>query len=780
MSLQEDIQETTNRIIPQALSLSQVNGRIDQAQAFLELREITLTILAQDPNAILRLISLANNQLFAQVVTEFDLATTLKDALSALDTGPTTRPIQTSQPLGDAVGALTNLQGNIQSGFVTSNDVDQAKARIDDFLNSQIAPNVKSGGSQITTKSEAIRQIRETLDPLIEAHQETLRLLTQLELIFSEFDDADLRVLVGNTMVERSRDLIEEIQRDSDFAPTNSANRSTRHLSDLVTIKRLLDTFFSAPAPLDKRLIGDPGNSLRAQPVGTGTAALLFSTTAVRPLVTIETGASVVDITGNATPTSVDLLTSGVESTAGVTYGTQPGPYVITGGVSDTFDLTLDQGTLVSVTLTTGGAVPIATIVSDINTAVGSTVAFVDTFNGQASIRLESTTVGRDSHVLIGSGNANTTLGFESGALESGTDPTLDDVALVLTAAQSEYEAIVDDSAADTTLVSTSTGVFVSNILTDGGVADFLAAGVEAGDEVAITSGPNKSRTVIVLRVVASQVHLDAVIDDTVITYTIVKKNQKLQIESTTNDVTSALTVDSGNANTRLGFSGSESATGTVATVKLEQQTPAPARTIDSGLFSVVSGDLLTLELGPPATFTVLGLETLAGEAVLRIEPEVDNSFSDAEFDIESFGAKSFIAFIDNPIDPAKTLPSFIRTDLTINGYNTDLRVLEDAIAQAINDPTKAAAAVSLADDLLGILDDVTGLQFVLATYSAAQVESLDLLIASLQEHNLDRFLNLLLTGFLTQALAVTKDDASFSAQLQAASREANLEDLNV
>jgi hypothetical protein len=493
--------------------------------------------------------------------------------------------------------------------------------------------------------------------------------------------------------------------------------------------------------------------------------------------VTIETGASVIDVTANGVSTSVNLLTEGVSSTAAVMYGTQPGTFNIIAATNDSFNLTLDQGSVVPVTLTAGAARTRAQIATDINTAVGSTVAFDDTFNGQGSVKILSTTNGRNSHVLIGTGTANDTLGFTTGALESGQDQTLTRIADALTISTSnggEYVAEVDDTAVPTTLVSSVAGVVSGGILTDGSVVSFLASGVQGGDSVNITTGPNAGLSFPVMRVVALQIYLgSSVLDDPAMTYTITKDNQSLRLTSSALDTTSALDVGAGNGNTRVGFTGSEADVGEVTTVQIEQQTPIPVSIVDASLFSVVPGDALTIQLGPAASFTVVTLETLSGDPVLRITPAVRNDFTDALFDVQSFGATSFDAFIgslpNGSPDPAKPLPFFIRNSLPVHGYNTSLRVLEESIASTINDFTNAPSTIVLVDDLIDLLDAATGLQFILASYTAAEVLPLTILLDALEENGADRMTRLLEEGFVEDALAATKDDYSFAAQAQAA-----------
>lgn len=782
MSTELQVQSAVERLVPQTLSFARTGGKVDQAQAFLELREITLTLLSLDPNAILHIIRIARDKTLAATVAEFDLATTLKAALTDLDLGPITQPIRSAASLGNANSALANLQADISTGFVESDNVDNAKTSIDAFLNSQVAVNVKSGGSAIVTKEEAKRQIREILPELTAAHSEMLRLLIQLEIIFQEFSATDLRVLVGNSVIERSRTEITRIQSFSDVSDLGSAAQSTQHLADLQAIKRLLTSYFEAPGSLDDRLTGDSSNSLRAKLVGTGTPAQLISTTIVRPLVTIESGSSVVAVTANGVATGIDLLGEGIESTPAELFGTadEGAGYDTTGG-KNSFTLSVDQATPTVVTLTVGAAVPRATIISEINTAVGVTVAFADIFQGNAIIRLTSTTTGRDSHILTGADTANPVLGFADNVLVAGTDPTLDDVAHALTVASGngEYEVeAIDDTTPTTTLVSETTGVIVAGILTDGAVADFLAAGVEGGDLVTITSGKNDGVSIPLSRVTTSQVFLENVIDDTIITYTIVKQNQKLELTSVDTSLASALIVGLGNANAALGFSGAETDVGNFPLVQIDQETPAPAVAVDVALSSVLPGD--TIAITGVGTFTVVTLETLSGDPVMRVTPEVDAFSGSAEFVIKSLGAESFKAFIDDPVDLAKPLPGFINVALPVNGYDQDLRVLEDAVAQALNDPAKVPAAITLADDLVDLLDAITGLQSILVAYDATEVAAVVLIINSLAEHNFDRFLALLTEGFIERMLATTKDDFSFAAQLQSAARVVNTEDLDV
>jgi hypothetical protein len=781
MPSQDSVQSAVDQLIPQTLSLAKIGGKVDQEKAFTELREITLTILALDPNAILHLIRIARDRVLAATKEEYALAVVIRDALANLDTGPVTAKIRSTEALGDAGAALTNLQADISSGFVSSDNITNSKAAIDSFLNAQIAQNVKSGGSEIVTKDEAIRVLRANIDPLVEAHAETLRLLTQLELIFSEFASEDIRVLVGNSVVEESRNILNRIQEFSDFSPLVSAGQSSVHLSDLAAIKRLLTSYFEAPDPLDPRLASAVTNSFKAILTGEGTPAEVTSTTVVRPLVTIETGASVFDVTANGTPTSINLITEGITSLPATMYGSQSGTFNIVALTNDIFYVAFNQSAPTAVPLTAGAARTRAQIAFDINAAVGSTVAFDSVFQGTPVILLQSTVNGRNSHVLIDTGvqDASGTLGFTPGALTSGDDPDLDEITFALNTAQNEYSAdSIPASPATTTLVSTSTGVISNGILTDAFVVSFLTSGVHGGDLIPFTSGPNKGRLLKVLRVVALQIHLAGADDDTAISYAITKSNQQVKLTSMDNTTISALDVDSGNANTNLGFSGAETAVGTYPLAQIRQQTPVPSVAVDTALYSVVPGDAITIT--GSGTFTIVALESLSGEPVLRLTPEVSFFATPADFSIVSFGATSFEAFIDEPIDQSNPLPNFIHNTLTVNGYDTNLRVLEEAVAGAINDPSSAAAAEVLAQDLVDILDSVTGLQFILAGYTAAEINSVGLVLSALEEHNFDRFLQLLTEGFISDTLDVTVDDFSFTSQLQTAAREVNTGDLRV
>lgn len=91
--------------------------------------------------------------------------------------------------------------------------------------------------------------------------------------------------------------------------------------------------------------------------------------------------------------------------------GTLVGDFTITADVDDELDVQID-GVDYTITLTAGAAVPAATVVSDINTALGATVASVGTADNLDKIRLSSTTTGAGSRIVIKAGSANTVLGF--------------------------------------------------------------------------------------------------------------------------------------------------------------------------------------------------------------------------------------------------------------------------------------------------------------------------------------------------------------------------------
>ena len=94
--------------------------------------------------------------------------------------------------------------------------------------------------------------------------------------------------------------------------------------------------------------------------------------------------------------------------------GSEVGTFTITAGLDDELKVRID-GIDYTITLTAGAAVTAATVVSDINTAVGSTVASVGTLTNLDKVRLFSTTNNPGSTLVILGGTANTVLGFTQG-----------------------------------------------------------------------------------------------------------------------------------------------------------------------------------------------------------------------------------------------------------------------------------------------------------------------------------------------------------------------------
>lgn len=99
---------------------------------------------------------------------------------------------------------------------------------------------------------------------------------------------------------------------------------------------------------------------------------------------------------------------------AATLLGSEVGPFVITAGLNDEFQVRID-GIDYAITLTAGAAVTTAAIAASINAAVGSTVASVGTLGNLNKLRLFSTTNNQGSALVILNGSANDSLGFGQG-----------------------------------------------------------------------------------------------------------------------------------------------------------------------------------------------------------------------------------------------------------------------------------------------------------------------------------------------------------------------------
>jgi hypothetical protein len=121
---------------------------------------------------------------------------------------------------------------------------------------------------------------------------------------------------------------------------------------------------------------------------------------------------------GFTTFRAVDGTTGAINKPATV-IGTLAGPFNITAGLNDVLVVSVN-GVEYTITLTAGAAVLPATIIADIN-AVVATLASVGTGANLDKIRLTSPTNDTSSTLLIGSGSANTVLGFTQNTFASQT-----------------------------------------------------------------------------------------------------------------------------------------------------------------------------------------------------------------------------------------------------------------------------------------------------------------------------------------------------------------------
>lgn len=125
--------------------------------------------------------------------------------------------------------------------------------------------------------------------------------------------------------------------------------------------------------------------------------------------ITIDQG-TVETVLGFTTFASVDGSSGAINKPATL-LGTLAGPFNITAGLNDAFNVRVN-GVDYSVVLTAGGAVTAATVIADINAVVGSSVASVGTLANLNKIRLTSQTNDSGSQLLINAGSANDVLGF--------------------------------------------------------------------------------------------------------------------------------------------------------------------------------------------------------------------------------------------------------------------------------------------------------------------------------------------------------------------------------
>jgi hypothetical protein len=101
--------------------------------------------------------------------------------------------------------------------------------------------------------------------------------------------------------------------------------------------------------------------------------------------------------------------------------GTVNGPFEIQLGVNDEFTVTVDGGAPITVTLSASSAALAEDIANDLNGDPSfALVAEADAYGRK--VRIRSKTQGTSSTLLLGSGNANATLGFTDAGTDTGTN----------------------------------------------------------------------------------------------------------------------------------------------------------------------------------------------------------------------------------------------------------------------------------------------------------------------------------------------------------------------
>jgi hypothetical protein len=103
-------------------------------------------------------------------------------------------------------------------------------------------------------------------------------------------------------------------------------------------------------------------------------------------------------------------------------YAGREGPFQISTDINDTFELYVD-GVLHTIKLTTGNRTA-QNIADDINLTLFANIGTVENINQMELLKLSSPTAGVGGTLLVGKGNANQILGFNTGQFDSGLPDT--------------------------------------------------------------------------------------------------------------------------------------------------------------------------------------------------------------------------------------------------------------------------------------------------------------------------------------------------------------------
>jgi hypothetical protein len=339
----------------------------DEIQAILE--TIATTFLLY-PQAVLPLILRAKNS-FRQVV-QVDLEAVEFILKALLDINNPDRKISNSSDLVEAQTALVELDrlGRVESDLQA---FDRYKRAINRFLDEQLAPTLKRNGRKEfeRTGTEAKEDIFSILPQFAAAHLTVAERLEELQKSISDFRSVDLIKLVSVTTISRVRSSLRRVRSRVDSGTISKTVAAIELLAGAASLTSIADTGDVFNPTVDT---GEFPARTSIQARAEQVSATVLSSEGpwvVGPSPWLMVG-TIDPLEGGGTPFNFEIPATGASGRVYVYSETDDFLFDIPANGTLYLHLEGAAVTEYEIALTSGSGVPLATLISDINTALGS------------------------------------------------------------------------------------------------------------------------------------------------------------------------------------------------------------------------------------------------------------------------------------------------------------------------------------------------------------------------------------------------------------------------
>jgi hypothetical protein len=767
-------------------------GPTDVDSKFQEVISLISSTLTYDPNAIFYVIYLATNRLNTLVLEAIEYLEDVEEAITEM--GRRTTDVTKTELLGDAAAALLTVDQILtDKNAISSQAYSRYLTSVEEFTDTSLTPNVKSGGEIVRSPQLARSEVLTTLPLLSTAWADILERIAQIPEMLTEFLALKLGVVSIQDSVRQVREQLRTLQdyfEDTTTSRDDSIAKTREAYLDVTAGKSVLNNFTTVTDPQDPRLsssssisgsvadpAGDEGELTPAEITNTKSGPWeVVSGSADEFKVTADGGT---EKTYTLTPPSQPSLTSFYHEDWDA-FRTTPVAFNIT-----TSNNKLEIDGLPVITLTTGANRTAANIVSDITSWItagsypytasvevsGSAnyVKITKTTAGATSLRMTAEDVTDQAKILA----AYDEIGFYEGQEDSSSGISAAEFAALINEdgyLEAEVERTLFEEDDDGDVTSTTVMELPLNTLSSLSHADdmlLIKSGTNAGYHRIVSTTRTATEDVVT---VASATPFKAVASSQ--EYLIVRELVTLRSISTT--TTSHLLIGTGIANTALGFIDSDEDVGQTTGFRATKS----GTDIDFSRYDVVEDDVVKITDAGTTETTHTVLEVADSNKQLELDPPLDTDLTIASFTIYSAAAIAYEDFL--------TELELWETELSDSDYSDGIAELERAMNPLIANKNPSLAqindAAAAASNMMVLLTNTSpqGLSEVLVAFQVAFVGRIDAALKMLKDRGMDRAYDQLLEGEVADFFGMDKDDASSSSFMLKSMRTVVQEDLPV